>query len=207
MKYRIVAMLLALILALSLCACSDSPDIQLQPDQTNQPDTVQPSDPQLPGTNDQTDNSTDINDMQDPAPDGNSDAENTSDPVQLSEVRSAMINQMSITDPLLLECDMLVDLYGISVDMLTQAAAFVTMAGTFPDEIILTEAVDEDAAAAIETALQKRLDEVLVQSETYDAENFAAAQECKVVRNGLFVALILSPKQADLTAIYEGFFA
>lgn len=127
--------------------------------------------------------------------------------VVLSDVRTSVIEQMGVAEPLLIESEMLFDLYGISSDLLTQSAGFVTMSGTFPDEVIFTEAANEAAAEAVQAALQKRLDEVLVQSKTYDAENYAAAQSCKVSRNGLFVALILSPKQAEMTVIYDGFLA
>ena len=46
-------------------------------------------------------------------------------------------------------------------------------------------------------------DEVLVQSQSYDAENYKAAQSCQVRVNGRFVSLILSPKQADIAAIFR----
>lgn len=123
--------------------------------------------------------------------------------VALTDVRTAVIEGIGVSDPLMLEDGMLTDLYGITEDLLAQSAGFVTMSGTFPDEVIFTEAVDEAAALAIEEALQRRLDEVLVQSKTYDAENYALAQECNVVRNGLYVSLVLSPLRAEISDIYE----
>lgn len=122
--------------------------------------------------------------------------------VDLSAVRADIISQLSISDPLNLETDALMNLYGIDASLVAQSASFVTMSGTFPDEVILVEAVDEAAAATIQEKLQNRLNEVLVQSETYDPENYKAAQSCQVRVNGLYVSLILSPKQADMAAIY-----
>lgn len=137
---------------------------------------------------------------------GNSAAEEQLETVSLTDVRTAVLDGVGIADPLFLESEMLADLYGITEDLLTQSAGFVTMSGTFPDEVIFTEAVDEAAALAIEEALLRRLDEVLVQSKTYDAENYALAQECSVVRIGLYVGLILSPLHAEISDIYESFF-
>ena len=122
--------------------------------------------------------------------------------VDLSAVRADIISQLSIADPLNLETDALLNLYGIDASLVAQSASFVTMSGTFPDEVILVEAVDEAAAATIQEKLQNRLNEVLVQSETYDPDNYQAAQSCQVRVNGLYVSLILSPKQADMAAIY-----
>lgn len=126
--------------------------------------------------------------------------------VSLETIRSEMIDSLSVEEPFLLETDALLGLYGISADMVAQSASFVTMSGTFPDEIILVEAVDSAAADAVEELLCNRLNEVLVQSQTYDAENYAAAQMCQVWRNDLFVALILSPDQQALAECYLGFF-
>ncbi len=122
--------------------------------------------------------------------------------VDLSAVRADIISQLSIADPLNLETDALLNLYGIDASLVAQSASFVTMSGTFPDEVILVEAVDEAAAATIQEKLQNRLNEVLVQSESYDPDNYKAAQSCQVRVNGLYVSLILSPKQADMAAVY-----
>ena len=69
----------------------------------------------------------------------------------------------------------------------------------------MVEAVDEAAAEAVALCLQNRLDEVMVQSQTYDADNYAAAQQCQVWRDGLFVSLILSPLQAEMVACYQNY--
>ena len=122
--------------------------------------------------------------------------------VDLAAVRTDILSQLGITDSLPLETDALLNLYGIDAALVAQSASFVTMSGTFPDEVILVEAVDASAAATIQEKLQNRLNEVLVQSENYDADNYKAAQSCQVRVSGLYVSLILSPKQADMAAIY-----
>ena len=64
--------------------------------------------------------------------------------VDLAAVRTDIQTQLGITDALPLETDALLNLYGIDSSWVAQSASFVTMAGTFPDEVILVEAVDED---------------------------------------------------------------
>lgn len=125
--------------------------------------------------------------------------------VDLSAVCSAMTSQLGISDGFALDTSALMGLYGISADLVKQSGGYVTMSGTFPDEIILVEAVDSAAADAVQACLQTRLNAVMEQSKTYDAENYALAQKCFVGRNGLFLSLILSPKQEELVAVYGNY--
>lgn len=123
--------------------------------------------------------------------------------VVLSDVREAMIHEIGAAEPFLLETEALMNLYGIDSQWVASSAGFVTMNGTFPDEIILVEAVDEASAEEVRGKLENRLAEVLVQSKTYDAENYAAAQACTVRVDGVYVCLILSPEQERLSEIYQ----
>lgn len=125
--------------------------------------------------------------------------------VDLAAVRTDILTQLGITDPLLLETDALLGLYGIESSEVAQSAGFATMAGTFPDEVVMIEAADDNAVTSIQQKLQTKLDQVLVQSESYDPDNYKAAQSCSVRVNGRFVALFLSPKQADMAAIYANY--
>lgn len=127
--------------------------------------------------------------------------------VDLTEVRAAMLEAQGAEEPYLLETDALKNLYGIEAGDVAQSACFVTMSGTFPDEIILVQAVDGKATERIQSCLETRLNEVKVQSQTYDPDNYAAAQKCTVTVDGTYVALILSPAQESLRAIYGGYFA
>jgi len=124
-------------------------------------------------------------------------------PVVLSEVRDAVVEEMNIQEPFLLETEALMSLYGIDPQWVAGSAGFVTMNGTFPDEVIFVEAADEASAEQIKSKLQGRLDEVLVQSKTYDAENYAAAQSCAVTVDGTYISLILSPSHERMTEIYR----
>ena len=162
----------------------------------SKPETSEPEDTQPEDTTTTTEEPSDDELMVDPP------AENK---VDLAAVRTAIVDQLGLTDPLNLDTDALNNLYGIDPSLVAQSASFTVAAGTFPDEVVMVEAVSDEAVAAIQEKLQSRLDQVLVQSQSYDAENYKAAQSCQVRVNGRFVSLILSPKQADIAAIYASY--
>ena len=162
----------------------------------SKPETSEPEDTQPEDTTTTTEEPSDDELMVDPP------AENQ---VDLAAVRTAIVDQLGLTDPLNLDADALNNLYGIDPSLVAQSASFTVAAGTFPDEVVMVEAVSDEAVATIQEKLQSRLDQVLVQSQSYDAENYKAAQSCQVRVNGRFVSLILSPKQADIAAIYASY--
>lgn len=162
----------------------------------SKPETSEPEDTQPEDTTTTTEEPSDGEIMVDPP------AENK---VDLAAVRTAIVDQLGLTDPLNLDTDALNNLYGIDPSLVAQSASFTVAAGTFPDEVVMVEAVSDEAVASIQEKLQSRLDQVLVQSQSYDAENYKAAQSCQVRVNGRFVSLILSPKQADIAAIYASY--
>ena len=84
------------------------------------------------------------------------------------------------------------NLYGIDPSLVAQSASFTVAAGTFPDEVVMVEAVSDEAVATIQEKLQSRLDQVLVQSQSYDAENYKAAQSCRTASTSLPLVLGLS---------------
>lgn len=182
---------------------TDKPDTEpdeADPEHTttedSKPETSEPEDTQPEDTTTTTEEPSDDELMVDPP------AENK---VDLAAVRTAIVDQLGLVDPLNLDTDALNNLYGIDPSLVAQSASFTVAAGTFPDEVIMVEAVSDEAVASIQEKLQSRLDEVLVQSQNYDAENYKAAQSCQVRVNGRFVSLILSPKQADIAAIYASY--
>ena len=162
----------------------------------SKPETSEPEDTQPEDTTTTTEEPSDDELMVDPP------AENK---VDLAAVRTAIVDQLGLTDPLNLDTDALNNLYGIDPSLVAQSASFTVPAGTFPDEVVMVEAVSDEAVATIQEKLQSRLGQVLVQSQSYDAENYKAAQSCQVRVNGRFVSLILSPKQADIAAIYASY--
>ncbi len=121
----------------------------------------------------------------------------------LNALRDKMIADFKGVDPVPFEGDMLLDLYGIKAEDVAQSACYMTMDGVFPQEIVMIEATSEEAAARVAAALGKRIEEVKIQSESYDPENFALAQKCKVGTRGVYVTMFLSPHFDAMTELFN----
>lgn len=135
--------------------------------------------------------------------DGNNDGNSDTAVVDIENVKETIISELSITDARSLDSSRLLDLYGIKEEDVTASACFVTMNAIFPDEVIMVNAVNKDKAQEIAEMLQTHLDAVKVQSQSYDAENYAIAQKCEVMTEGLTVALFLSPDQEAMVEIFN----
>ena len=123
--------------------------------------------------------------------------------IDLGALKDQMISDLEITDSVEVATDMLLDLYGIEADDVASSACFMTMDGVFPDEVIMIEAKDADAAKRVAEKLDARLESVKKQSESYDADNYALAQKCSVETKGVYVTLFLSPKYAEMTELFN----
>ena len=127
--------------------------------------------------------------------------------VDLAAVKAQMISDLSPADPIDLQAESLLNLYGIAADDVVSAACYTTMDGAFPEEVIMVEAKDADALSRIEEKMNNRVSEVKVQSQNYDPENYAIAQKCEVQKNGNYIAMFLSPDYDALVEIYNSYFA
>ncbi len=123
--------------------------------------------------------------------------------VDIAGLKDTIISDLSIQDPMDLPAEQLGELYGIDAADVADSACFITMGGTFPDEIVMVEAADADAAARISEKLEARLDEVKTQSQNYDEENYALAQACRVMESGNTLALFLSPQHEAMENLFE----
>ena len=125
--------------------------------------------------------------------------------VDLNAVKNAIVSGAGVVDPLDVPTARLESLYGIDTSLIKQAASFVTIEGAFPDEIVMIEAVSEEAAEMIQVLLGIRLSEVKEQSKSYDPENYALAQQCTVGKKGAFVSMFLAPQHAKMKAIFDSY--
>ena len=123
--------------------------------------------------------------------------------VDLASLSSRMISQVGVEGAMPLAKERLTGLYGIAQGDIASAGCFVTMNGSFPEEAIMIEAKDSGAKSRIVSALNTRLSDVLVQAENYDAANYALAKQCKVISNGNYVALFVSPKHAAMESMFN----
>lgn len=228
MKRRYFYILLALVLVLTACGAKEAPKADAQPAEAGirepapetKPDTETAPEPEPektpePAAKPEPETAPEVEPAPEPepapAPESQPEPEPQPEPVpepeagpavSLSDVCAAMVTAAEVSDPMYLDTASFANLYGIDPSWVAQSAGFVTMSGVFPDEVAIFEAVDGGAAAQIAACLQTRLDEVMVQAETYDPDSYAKAKQCSVVTNGNFVRLLLSPKQAELASAY-----
>ena len=123
--------------------------------------------------------------------------------VDLGALKDKMISELSIENANSIDADALMGLYGISADDIEQSACFTTMSGAFPDEVVMIKTKDADAFDIVYEKLSARVDEVKVQSQNYDAENYALAQKCEIVSSGNYVAMFLSPDYDEMVKLFN----
>ena len=128
---------------------------------------------------------------------------NANTAVDIASVKAEIISELKMDGTMDIDASRLLDLYGIEEAWIADSQCFVTMDGVFPDEVIMVRATDKSAVNQIEEKLTARLNEVKVQSQSYDPENYAIAQECKVLTHGTVVALFLSPDHQVMEKIFE----
>ena len=97
-------------------------------------------------------------------------------------------------------------LYGIAEEDIDSVACYTTMDGAFPEEVVMVKAKDGEALKRIEEKMNNRIAEVKVQSQSYDAENYAIAQKSEVQKNGNYIAMFLSPDYDSLVEIFKSNF-
>ena len=122
--------------------------------------------------------------------------------MDIDAVKAQIMENVKPVDPLDLPADRLAELYGIAAEDVKKSACFITMGGSFPDEVVIVEAVDSAAAGRIAEKLQKRLDDVTNQAQNYDADQFALLKKCKVQRIGSYLALFISAENAAMQNIF-----
>lgn len=110
-------------------------------------------------------------------------------------------------DAMTIENDSLSDLYGFEKEDIADAFCLAYLGGAFPEEAIVVKASDEAAAARVKDLLQGRVDDLLTQSENYDAETFEKMKTCKVMTEGNYVALFTALEHVSMESAFEGAFA
>lgn len=99
----------------------------------------------------------------------------------------------------------LFDYYGIDTSCYTKAVFVLAVDSLVADEIVVVECVDEASAGVVETLLNTRLNSKLVQADGYSPEQYARISKCQVLRNGLFVSLIVTDSFDTAAGIFDGY--
>ncbi len=172
---KLICAVLAVLMLLSLCACSGSGDNGNTPSDKPSDNTSSSSEPSS-APQDKT--------------------------VDLAAIKDKIISDVKVEDPMAVDSDKLTELYGIAAEDISESACFVTSSGTFPEEAIMIKAKDDAAKGRIVDLLNARIDDVKVQSESYDAENYALAQKCKVITEGDYIAMFISASHEKMENIF-----
>lgn len=123
--------------------------------------------------------------------------------MDIQAVKEQIITELKVEGAMDLAPERLLALYGIEEADIADSACYVTMDGVFPDEIVIIKASGADAAKRVREKLSARLEEIKVQSQSYDPENYAIAQECSVQQSGEVIALFMSPNHKAMEDIFN----
>lgn len=96
-------------------------------------------------------------------------------------------------------------LTGIRPDSYDSAVCCRLYEGTAPDEIIIVQSRDSEAAAEIQTRLENRLEYKRESGRLYLTEYQPMLQAGTVRRDGLTVSLIVSEQAAEIAQVYDSF--
>lgn len=215
MKKWIVMMLaLALVLSMVGCAASGKPaddtaeNIDTQPEQTEDKEKAE-APAEEPKASEPVEDK--------PAEDI---AEQAEEPAEDAEAEAPVEEETEVTGPDLASiCELLqaagmpemieldqilmLDYCGIEQADVKQAVVAICADSLRTDELWLVEAIDEEAAQRIVELAQFRLEMKGEESITYSPEQYEVVQQAKLLQEGTFVALLVSPEVDALTVLYE----
>lgn len=93
--------------------------------------------------------------------------------------------------------------FQIDADSVKQFAAEISSSAKKYSEVILIEAVDQSAADTIKTQLETHLNAQLGNAKSYDAEQVAMLEACKVEENGNFVYLVIGDNHEGIEEVIK----
>lgn len=120
-------------------------------------------------------------------------------PVDLFELYTAMADKLP--EMIAMDDAMLMNFCGIEPDMYTQAVAAVGATGLMTDEVWLIEAVDEENLNKIEELANTRLKMKAEETESYAPDQYEIVKEAKLIKSGLYLALIVAPEAEALAQV------
>lgn len=132
--------------------------------------------------------------------DGN---KNTAVTVDIAAVKAQILKDVAIVEPMELTTERACVQYYLDANDVKDSACLIAMGGAFPEEILMFEAKDSDAAKRIAEKLQTKLQDLLNQSANYDADTNALLKECKVETVGNYVTLFIHAKHAQMREIFN----
>ncbi len=125
--------------------------------------------------------------------------------VDLEKVMQDINTQCNITNAQALEIEDLASYYLIMESSVKAFSAEIDTTGI--TEIVLVEAISEEAAASVATELDKRLQSKVSEAASYEAELLDIVKNAEVKTNGNYVSMIVCDDIDKANEVYEQAFA
>jgi len=220
-----LVLILALLLALTACTAAPEPieDISLpeekepvQEDKKEEPEAPAETKPETPAEQEKTEEPAEQDKAEAPeeetpeAPAGQEEQEPEApaeSAVDLEAVYEALVSGTDMPDMIRLDEGMMLDYCGIEAADCRQAVVVICADSLRTDEVWLLEAVSEEAAAALVELAGFRLEMKAEESISYSPEQYEVVQKARLVQNGVYVALLVSPESDAMEEIFGQAFA
>ena len=118
-----------------------------------------------------------------------------------SKVYPAMTEINDLPEMLLLPADKAELLYGIDPEICRQEFLAICQDSLRADEIWLIEAVDNNSAGRIEEFAKMHIEQKSKELKNYLPDQYNVMQKAKLIRNGNYVILLISPAVNELAAL------
>lgn len=99
----------------------------------------------------------------------------------------------SLPEMLILDDAMRLNLLGVKDEYCDQVICAVVGFSLQADEIWLIEAADEDSLATLKTLAENRLRAKMEEASFYSPDQYAICEDGRIITEGLYLALIVSP--------------
>ena len=120
--------------------------------------------------------------------------------LDVNEAYNKLTQAATVPEMLELDAGLMLDYCGIKEADVTAAKVLICADSLRTDEIWLIQAKDAAAADTIEKLAEKRLTKKGEESITYSPEQYAVVEKAQLLRQGNFVALIVSPDVDPMAA-------
>lgn len=125
--------------------------------------------------------------------------------LNVNEAYTKLTQAATLPEMLELDAGLMLDYCGIKEADVSAAKVLICADSLRTDEIWLIQAKDAAAADTIVKLAEKRLTKKGEESITYSPEQYAVVEKAELLRQGNFVALIVSPDVAPLADAFRQF--
>lgn len=102
-----------------------------------------------------------------------------------------------------LTAEQLKEIYDIDSEDMDSFVAIASEDSLVKDQIIIIRTMGESEACKIRDSLQKYYDKILENSKSYLPDEYEKIKKCSVVKDGIYVSLIISDKADEITEVYN----